>query len=127
MSAMGAMTARQWAQIFGLGLAVAAAIVVAVAIVLPAAALALAAALTVAALTVAAQRASALARAARAAVSGAPTPEAMAQPTLRLELADGAVVNARPVPLPGESEHTLLLTRDGYVVVSAEGKVLHRL
>jgi hypothetical protein len=31
------------------------------------------------------------------------------------------------VPLAAESEHTLLLTRDGYVVVSAEGKVLHRL
>ncbi len=125
MSTTGMMTARQWAQLLGLGLALAAAIVVTVAVVLPAAALALAVAMTAAALALVAQRAADVARGARAAVAGAPAPEGAPQPTLRLELPDGAVVSARPVPLPGED--TLLLTRGGYVVVSAEGRVLHTL
>lgn len=127
MSAIETMTARQWAQLFGLGLALAAALVVVVAVVLPAAALALALALAAAALSVATQRATAVARRTRAAVTGAPAPEGPAQPTLRLELPDGAVVSARPVPLPGEGEQTMLLTREGYVVVSAAGKVVHRI
>jgi hypothetical protein len=31
------------------------------------------------------------------------------------------------VALPGASEHQLLLTRDGYVVVDAAGEIVHRL
>lgn len=127
MSAMGTMTARQWAQLVGLLLTVAAVIITVVALTLPAAALALTLALLTAGVAMATQRISAAARVARAAVAGARPTEGAPQPTLRLELADGAVVSARPVPLPGASEHTLLLTRDGYLVVSAEGKVLHRL
>lgn len=50
-----------------------------------------------------------------------------ATPTLRLELASGEVLSARPVALPGEGEEQLLLTRDGYVVVDQGGRVLHRL
>jgi hypothetical protein len=53
--------------------------------------------------------------------------EGEAAPTLRLELPDGAVLSARPVALPGPSEDQLLLTRDGYVVVDRDGRVLHRL
>lgn len=127
MSTTGIMTARQWAQLFGLGLALAAAIVVMVAVVLPAAAMVLALALTGVALATVAQRATTVAQATRARVGRAWASESAPQPTLRLELPGGAVVSARPVPLPGEGEQTMLLTRDGYVVVSAEGRVLHRI
>lgn len=127
MGATGTLTARQWAQLMGLALLVAVAIVALVAVVLPAAALALAVAMLVTAVAAAAQRASAVARAARGAAARAYGAGEAPQPTLRLELADGHVVAARPVPMAGESEHALLLTRDGYVVVSAEGRVLHRL
>lgn len=48
-------------------------------------------------------------------------------PTLRLTLPDGATVVARPVTLGGAAETTLLLTRDGYVVVDDGGRVLYRL
>jgi type II secretory pathway pseudopilin PulG len=121
------MTARQWAQLMALGLALAVAVLVMVAVVLPAAALVMGLALLATGAAFVAQRASAVARAAQSAVRGAPSATGEAQPTLRLELASGEVVSARPVPLEGPSEHTLLLTRDGYVVVSAEGRVLHRL
>lgn len=50
-----------------------------------------------------------------------------ALPTVRLELPDGQVLNARPVALPEPSEDLLLLTRDGYVVVDRRGRVLRRL
>jgi hypothetical protein len=121
------MMARQWVQLLGLGLALAAVIVVTVAVVLPAAALGLALALLVAGAVLVAQRVTAVAQAARSAVMGTRPAEEPPQPILRLELADGAVLSARPVPLPGGGEHTLLLTREGYVVASAEGKVLHRI
>lgn len=127
MGATGTLTARQWAQLMGLALLVAVTIIVLVAVVLPAAALALALALLLASFVAVGQRVAAVARAARAAAARAYGASEAPQPTLRLELADGQVVAARPVPLAGESEHALLLTRDGYVVVSAEGRVLHRL
>lgn len=127
MSTTTTLTARQWAQLIGLALVAVATILTVVAVVLPMAALAMAAALLVAGVTLAAQRVASVARTARAAVRGAPAAEAEPQPTLRLELADGEVLSARPVPLAHESEDTMLLTRDGYIVVSAEGRVLHRL
>jgi hypothetical protein len=127
MSTMGTMSARQWAQAVGLGLALAVAIVAVVAVVLPVAALALAVALLVAGAVALAQQTRAVAQAARAATGSAPRGDEIPQPTLRLELADGAVVSARAVPLPGDGEHTLLLTRDGYVLVNAEGRAVHRL
>lgn len=55
----------------------------------------------------------------------APTGEA--GPALRLTLPDGATVSARPVALAAEGEGTLLLTRDGYVVVDGAGRVIHRI
>lgn len=127
MSMTGMMTARQWGQLMLLGLLTAVAIVVVVAIVLPTAALVTALALLIAGAALVAQRASAVARAAHSRVADAFSGTQKPQPTLRLELADGSVLNARPVPLPGASEDTLLLTRDGYIVVSAEGRVIHRL
>lgn len=57
--------------------------------------------------------------------TAAPTGEA--GPTLRLTLPDGETVSARPVSLPGQASEQLLLTRNGYVVVDADGRVLHRL
>jgi hypothetical protein len=127
MGAMELMTARRWAQVFGLVLALAVAIVVAVAVVLPVAALVLTLALLVAGVALVARQVPAMARTARTAATGMPSGEEQVQPTLRLELADGTELRARPVPLAGESEHTLMLTREGYVVVSAEGAVIHRL
>jgi hypothetical protein len=53
--------------------------------------------------------------------------ESEATPTLRLELAGGKVLNARPVALPGDGEEQLLLTREGYIVVDRDGRALHRL
>lgn len=66
-------------------------------------------------------------RAAVRAARPAPTPTGEAAPALRLVLADGSTRVAQPVDLPGHDEHRLLLTRDGYVLVDAAGKVLHRL
>lgn len=48
-------------------------------------------------------------------------------PTLRLTLAGGAELSARAVPLAGLGDHQLLLTRDGYILVDAVGRVVHRL
>lgn len=127
MNATETMTRRQWAQLVGLGLMLAVVFVMAVAIVLPAAALALTLALLVVGATLVAQRVSSVARSVRSAASGERPAAGPAQPALLLELADGTVVHARPVPISGASEHTLALTRDGYVVLSAEGKLLHRL
>ncbi len=128
MSAIGTLTAREWARLMGAALLAAVTIVALVAVVLPAAALAMAAALLLMATVAMAQRASAVARAARErAASPRGAAEEAPLPTLRLELPDGQVLAARPVPLAGESEHALLLTRDGYVVVSADGRVLYRL
>jgi hypothetical protein len=120
-------TARRWAQLLGLGLALAVAIVAILALVLPAAALTLALALVVAGATLALQQARAVARSARAAVAGAPSAAEAAQPTMLLELADGAVLSARLVPLPGDDAYTLVLTRQGYLLLGADGEVVHRL
>jgi hypothetical protein len=127
MSTYGTGSARQWVQLIGLGLLLALAVMAVVAVVLPTAALIITLALVATGVAFVAQRVSAVAQAAGRAVSGEPAPEPTPQPTLRLELPDGEVVSAWPVPLPHESEHTLLLTRDGYVVVSAEGRIVHRL
>lgn len=128
MSATEVLSARQWAWLFSLGLALAVVIVAVVSILVPAAALGVTLALfAMGAAFVARQVASVSGgrRAARA-VRAAPA-DGTPQPTLLLEVGDGAVVSARPVPLPGGGEDTLMLTRDGYVVVNAAGKVLHRL
>ena len=134
MSVSGTLSARQWAQLMGLGLLLAVTVIVVVAVVLPTAALVTALVLAVAGVAMVAQRVGAVARAATQAVAGKPgarqattgEPEADTQPTLRIELASGEVRAARPVAMP-QSEHSLLLTRDGYLVVSAEGRVLHRI
>jgi hypothetical protein len=55
----------------------------------------------------------------------APLPEQAQQ--LRLTLPDGSTLSARAVALPGESDSQLLLTREGYLVVDADGRPLHRL
>lgn len=125
MSALETMSARQWAQAMGLTLLVAVAMILTVAVVLPTAALILTLALLAAGAGLVARRVGRVASAARRAV--APEAPGEARPTLRLELPGGEVVSARPVPLAHESAETLLLTRDGYVVVSSEGRVLHRL
>jgi len=121
------MTARQGFRLLGLGLALAVVIVATLAVVLPALALALTLALVVAGAAMAMQQARAVARSARAAVAGAPRTAEAPQPTMLLELADGAVLCARPVPLPGDGAHTLVLTRQGYLLLSAGGEVFHRL
>ncbi len=54
-------------------------------------------------------------------------PSAAALPTLQLTFPDGEVLAAREVPLPQSSEHQLLLTRRGYVVVNAAGQVIYQL
>jgi hypothetical protein len=125
MSAIGMMTARERLQLLGLGLALAAVILVVLAVVLPLAAFTVAVAMLAATALVVARQLTAAARAAR---SFAREPFAgEATRPVRLELADGTVVSARPVPLPGDGEHTLMLTREGYVLVSAEGRVIHRI
>jgi hypothetical protein len=118
--------ARQWLHLIGLGLALAVVIVVALAVALPAAALTLALALLVMGLGLVAQRVRTVAGAARAAVAGVVADEA-ATPTLELMLGDGELLSARAVALPVQSEHTLVLTRRGYMLLDAEGEVFHRL
>lgn len=120
-------TARQWFQLFGLALAAAAVLVAFVAVVLPAVALALALALLVVGALLVTQQMAAVARAARRVVASSPLDEEAAQPRLRLELPDGTVLSARQVPLHGPSEHAMLLTREGYALVDAEGRVAHRI
>ncbi len=127
MRIYGSSSARQWAQLMGLGVLLALMIVIAVAVVLPTAALVISLALATTGIIFVAQRAAAVAQAAGRAMAGAPAPEPAPLPILRFELPNGEVVSARAVPLPHASEHTLLFTRDGYVVVNAEGRVLHRL
>lgn len=48
-------------------------------------------------------------------------------PTLLIVDAAGEPMAARAVILPHPSEHTLALTRDGYVLIDADGRVFHRL
>lgn len=127
MTTVQMTTARQLAQMVGIGLALAVAAVVIVALVLPAAALAIALALTIMGAALLAQRVRAAARLAHAAVAGAPAADEAAPATVLLELADGAVLSARPVPLPGEGAHTLVLTREGYLLLNGGGEVVHRL
>jgi hypothetical protein len=127
MSMTQMMTVRQWTQLLGLGLALAVVIVAIVAVVLPATALALALALAATGVALATRQMQAMARSAQAAVMGAPPAEAATPPVLLLELADGAVLSARPVPLPGQGEHTLVLTREGYLLLGAAGNVVHKL
>lgn len=59
--------------------------------------------------------------------SARPAPLPEPAPALHLTLPNGATLSARPVALPGDAEHQLLLTRDGYVVVDAEGRLIHKL
>lgn len=127
MSTTGMMPARQWAQLLGMALALAVILTLVVAVVLPAAALLMALAFVATGAAFVVRRVGAVARSARSAVAATTSADQAPQPTMRLELPDGQVLSARPVPLPAEREHTMLLTRDGYVVVSAEGRVLHRL
>lgn len=126
MSAYGTVAARHWVQLVALGLVLVVAIVVILAVVLPTAALVLALVLAATGVAFVTQRTMAVARSAARTMAGSPAPDTTPQPSLRLELPDGEVVSARPVPLPQESEHTLLLTRDGYVVVNAEGRIIYR-
>lgn len=127
MSSLGTISGRQWAQLMLLGLMLAVAIVVVLAVVLPTAALALGLALAVTVGTLVVQRAAAVGRTVKRTIVGEPEPEAPAQPTLRIEVAEGVVLVARPVPLRQDSEHSVLLTRDGYLVVNDEGRVIHRI
>jgi hypothetical protein len=120
-------TARQGLQLLGIGLALAVVIVATLAVVLPALALALTIALVVAGAAMAMQQARAVARSARAAVAGAPRAADSPQPTMLLELPDGAVLSARPLPLPGDGAHTMVLTRQGYMLLRADGELFHRL
>ncbi len=118
---------RQWGQLLLPGLLLAVVLVIVLAVALPVAALVLSLALLGSGLAMVVQRAGAAARSVEAAVRGTAEPDAPSQPTLKLELAEGVVLNARPVPLAAPGEHTLLLTREGYIVVNAEGQVLHRI
>lgn len=120
-------TARQGFRLLGLGLALAVVIVATLAVVLPTAALALTLALVAMGGALVMQQARAVARSARAAVAGAPPAAETPQPTMLLDLADGTVLSARPVPLPGDGAHTMVLTRQGYLLLRADGEVFHRL
>jgi hypothetical protein len=118
-----AMTGPQWSRQILLGIVLAAVIITFVAVVLPIAALVAALALLVTGTAFLVQRFSPITPAARAASRSTNESDATHQPTLMLDLADGTVLAARTVE--NSAEHALLLTRKGYVVVDAEGRIRH--
>jgi hypothetical protein len=126
MNTVQMMTAQQWGHYLRLGLALAVTIVVLVAVALPAGAMLLTIALVVLGVSLATQRAWAAAQSARAPRAGAANADEAA-PTMLLELADGALLSARPVPLSSQSKHTLALTREGYLLLNPKGEVVHKL
>ncbi len=126
MRTMNMTASRQWTRMLGLGLALAIVAVAVLAVALPAAALALTVALILAGAALLGERARAVGRRAHRPAAGT-TEGTAAQPSLQIELADGALLSARPVALPGEGERTMVLTRDGYLLLSAEGRVVHRI
>jgi hypothetical protein len=95
-------------------------------VLLPLAALTMLVGMALSGAALLAQRAAAprAARPGRARPAGA---NEAAGPMFQLVDADGVAIAARAVSLAGPSEHTLALTRDGYVLVDDTGRVLHRL
>ncbi|MBP1468975.1 hypothetical protein EYB53_024920 [Candidatus Chloroploca sp. M-50] len=118
---------RQWGQLAGIVLFLTAALIITLAVILPAAALGLAIAAVVVVTSLVARQMQVLGQAARRVASGEPAFEEPVQPTLRVELPDGEVMVARPVAIPQTDEHTMLLTRNGYLMVNGRGEVFHRL
>lgn len=125
MHAFSTYSAQQWRQLIVSGLLLAVIMVVVLAVLLPTAALVLTLALVAMGVSLITQRVSSALRAPHQASRAGTMPEDAVAPTLYLKLADGVVVAARPIPLPAAQDHSLLLTRDGYVVVNAEGRIIH--
>lgn len=113
---------RLWA--VSLGALAVLALLVALLVLLPLAALTMLLGLAVSGVALLVQRASSL-RVARP--QARPAADGALGPTLLIVDAAGDPLAARAVPLAGPSEHTLALTRDGYVLLNAAGQVLHRL
>lgn len=118
---------RQWGQLAGIALFLTAALIITLAVILPAAALVLAVAAVFVVTSLVVRQMQVLGQAARRVASGEPAFEEPVQPTLRVELPDGEVMVARPVAIPQTDEHTMLLTRNGYLMVNGRGEVFHRL
>jgi hypothetical protein len=125
MNAYSTMTARQRRQLAGLALLTIAVIITILAVVAPTAALVASLSLLAGGAILAALQTQR--RVGRRTVAADVGAGSTAQPPLQIALADGAVRTARIVPLDHSDEHTLLLTRDGYLVVSAEGRVVHKI
>jgi len=113
---------RAWALVLAALLVLA--LFVAMLALLPLAALVLLAGTAVSGAALLFQRATAARPSARPA---RPVPDAPAGPLLVVVDADGEAVSARAVSVAGQSEHTLALTRDGYVLLDADGRVIHAL
>jgi hypothetical protein len=127
MISVTTIPARQWVQLIGLGLALAVVIMVVLALVLPVAALVLAAVLLVAGVGLVLRRVQAVASVARATVTSAASAEDVVSPPMLLTLGDGELLSARAVVSSAQSEHTLVLTRRGYVLIDSSGEVFHQL
>ncbi|NJN16241.1 MAG: hypothetical protein HC822_08180 [Oscillochloris sp.] len=120
-------TVRRWAQVLGLGVLLAITLILVLAVVLPAAALVLALALIAATVLVVARQVRTVAQTAQHTAAKMSSAAEPVPATLQLELADGSVLQGRPVVMPGRQEHTMVLTREGYLLVDAEGAIRYRL
>lgn len=125
MSFFATMTGRQRVQMLGLALLAVVGLVATLLVVLPVVAAALLVMALLALATVVMRQTAAAVEVVGRAVS--PESEPAPAAPVQLELATGEVVSARPVRLTGPSEHTMLLTRDGYLVVDEAGRVLRRI
>ncbi|MFV9505951.1 MAG: hypothetical protein AB4911_15475 [Oscillochloridaceae bacterium umkhey_bin13] len=125
MLTLGHLSVRQWAQLTSLVLLLAVSIVIVVAVVVPTAALALGLALVAASLVTLVQRTRGMARRVARRATGTAETTGPYGPTLRLDLPTGDLTAARQIRLAHASEHTLLLTRHGYVVADAAGRPIH--
>lgn len=119
------LTSRQRAQLTGLALLAFAALIAILAVVAPLAALALSLSLLAGALLLVLSLKHSQVAPRRSATADVGAADATLQPPLQIALEDGVLRAARVVPLAANDEHTLLLTRDGYLVVGASGQVVH--
>lgn len=125
MQNLGHLSVRQWGQMSLALVLLTVSILVGVALVVPVAAVGLSLAVLALALGTLVQQTRRVAQRTTRSAARSSGATASDEPTLRLSLADGSVVAARRVHVAHEQEHALLLTRNGYVVVDAQGHPLH--
>jgi hypothetical protein len=125
MNTYTSLTSRQRAQLNGLALLAFAALITILAVVAPLAALALSLSLLAGTLLLVLSLRQGRVEPRRVATADVGAADATPQLPVQITLEDGALHVARVVPSAANDEHTLLLTRNGYLVVNASGQVVH--